>query len=235
MPPLKSVAAANRLLAALPGKDRQNLLALGEPVELAFGEMLAKPGEQIRHAYFPAQSSISVLATINGRPGLEVGLIGNEGMLGVTLILDTGVSPLHAVVQGPGAALRVETAVFQRQLAASPALASLLRRYLQVLLAQLAQVAACTRFHAVEARLARRLLMTQDRAQANGFHVTQELLASMLGVRRVGVTKAAIALQNDKLIRYSRGDITIIDRARLELVSCQCYAADQATYAQMMK
>lgn len=235
MPPVRSVAAANRLLASLPSKDRQDLLALGEPVELLVGEILAKPGERIGHAYFPTQSSISLIAPINGRPGVEVGLVGNEGMLGIALLLDIEVSPLHAVVQGPGAALRIDAAAFRAQLAATPALLGVLQRYLHVLIAQLAQTAACTRFHAVEARLARRLLMAQDRAQSSAFHVTQEFLAAMLGVRRVGVTKAAIALQDDKIIRYSRGDITILDRDRLELSSCPCYAADRATYAQMMK
>ena len=235
MPPVKSVAAANRLLASLPGKDRQGLLALCEPVELAFGDRLARPGEPIHYAYFPTQSSISLLATINGHPGLEVGLIGNEGMLGIALILDIAVSPLHAVVQGQGTALRVDAEALCRQLAANPALRGVLQRYLHVHIAQLAQTAACTRFHAVEARLARRLLMTQDRAQSNTFHVTQEFLAAMLGVRRVGVTKAAITLQNDKLIRYSRGDITILDRNRLEQSSCSCYAADKASYERMMK
>jgi CRP-like cAMP-binding protein len=235
VPSVKSVAAANRLLASVPSKDRQGLLALGEPVELAFGDILARPGERIRYAHFPMQSSISLLATLNGRPGLEVGLIGNEGMLGITLILNIAVSPLYAVVQSRGIALRIDAAAFCRQLAANPALRGVLQRYLHVLIAQLAQTAACTRFHTVEARLARRLLMSQDRAQSNAFHVTQEFLAAMLGVRRVGVTKAAIDLQNDKLIRYSRGEITVLDRDRLELRSCPCYAADQATYAQAMK
>ncbi len=235
MSPLKSVAATNRLLAALPNKDRQHLLALGERVELAFGEILAKPGEPIRHAYFPLQSSISILATINDRPSLEVGLIGNEGMLGIPLILGVTLSPLHAIVQGQGAALRVDAAAFGQQLAASQALHDLLQHYLHVLIAQLARTVGCAHFHSVEQRLARRLLMTQDRAQSNEFHVTQEFLAAMLGVRRVGVTKAAIALQDDKLIRYSRGDITILDRDRLEQSSCPCYAADRATYTQVMK
>ena len=235
VPPVRSVTVANRLLASLSGKDRQRVLALGEPVELAFGEILAKPGERICHAWFPMQSSISLLATTNGHPGIEVGLIGNEGMLGIDLILGTNLSSLQAIVQDGGAALRISAAALRRHLRASPPLQHVLQRYLHVLLAQIAQTAACTRFHTLDARLARRLLTAQDRAHSNRFHVTQEFLAAMLGVRRVGVTKAAIALQDDRLIRYSRGDITILDRARLELCSCSCYAADKAIYARTLK
>jgi len=232
--PAEPDPAANQLLARLPRKDQQRLLAECEPASLAFAEILAEPGEQIRHVYFPLQSFISLTTSADQHNILEVALVGNEGMLGVSLILGIDVSPFHALVQGEGTALRLGAVQFRRQLELSPALQRLLKRYLFVVMCQLTQAAACTRFHVVETRLARWLLMTHDRAKSARFHVTHEFLAYMLGVRRVGVTKAASALQRRHLISYSRGDVTVLDRPGLEAASCGCYQADAAAYARTL-
>jgi CRP-like cAMP-binding protein len=226
--------SSNLLLAVLSRKKHAHFVSVCEPVELAFGDVLSEPGERISQVYFPTESFISLVAPIDNNASLEVGLIGNEGMLGVSLILGVDLSSLRAVVQGAGAALRIKTATFLREREQNPALEREMQRYLYVVMGQLAQNAACTHFHVVEARLARWLLMTQDRAHSDAFHVTHEFLAYMLGVRRVGVTKAATSLQNRKLIQYSRGDITVLDRDGLEAASCGCYAADKANYARMM-
>jgi CRP-like cAMP-binding protein len=210
------------------------LLADCEAVELELGKVLYEPDARIRHVYFPTDSFISLMIPVDGTTNLEVGLVGNEGMFGSPLILGVDVSPLRALVQGAGLAWRMSAVMFARQLGRSPALRRMLHRYLQVQISQLAQTAACTRFHVVEERLARWLLMTQDRAHGDEFCVTHEFLAYMLGVRRVGVTQAANALQLRKLIRYHRGAVTVLDRVGMEAASCGCYQADRDTYDSLL-
>ncbi|MGD0961602.1 MAG: Crp/Fnr family transcriptional regulator [Methylomonas sp.] len=231
---MRPVFAANLLLASLPAEVREQLLARSETVELNFAEVLYKTGDRIPDIYFPTGGFISLVTPVDGGSGLEVGLIGNEGMLGLSLILGVETAPYLAVVQGAGSALRMTSAAFLQVLEENPVLRKLLKRYLYVSMRQLAQTAACYRIHVVEERLARWLLMTQDRAHANSFHITHIFLAYMLGVRRVGITKAASSLQRQKLISYRRGNITILDRAGLEKVSCGCYQVEKQTYDTIM-
>ncbi|WP_394753268.1 Crp/Fnr family transcriptional regulator [Crenothrix sp.] len=234
MTPRPAISTHNHLLASLPSHDRNRLLANCEPIELAFSEVLCRADELISHVYFPTGSFISVVTPIDGRANLEVGLIGNEGMLGITLLLGVNIVPFYSVVQGAGSALRMTTALFLRELEQSPALETVLKRYLYVSMKQLAQTAACTRFHLLEARLARWLLMTQDRAQSDHLHVTHVFLAYILGVRRVGITKAANSLLKKNLISYQRGDLVIRDRVGLEAASCGCYRADKEIYERIL-
>jgi CRP-like cAMP-binding protein len=234
VPTIKPVPASNRLLAALPRKEREHLLVVCKTIDLVSGEVLAESGERIHQVYFPTSGIIYRLTPIKDHTNLEVGLISDEGMLGASLILGVNSSPLRSVVLSSGLALCMSAATFRRELELNPALNRLLKRYLYVVKSQLAQTAACSLYHLVEARLARLLLMVQDRTHLDKIHVTHELLAQMLGVRRVGVTKAAVSLRNNNLIRYSRGDIAILDRSGLEAASCSCYKADNETYTRIM-
>ena len=224
-------AAQNHLIERLPRRDRARLLRVAEDVPLVLGQVLCESGQPARHVWFPVEGFVSLIAPIDGKPALEVGMVGREGMLGAQLILGVAAVRLQSLVQGSGSAWRIGRAAFRAELACSPALRRLLDRYLYVLMAQLAGSAACLRFHEISPRLARWLLMSQDRAHAERFHVTHEFLAYMLGVRRVGITGAAGAMQRRGLIEYRRGEVHVIDRAGLEAAACECYANDRATYA----
>ena len=225
----------NQLIELLPRADRVRLLAACEPVQLVLSEVLQEPGTPSRHAYFPTDGFISMLAMSEGHPGVEVGMVGREGMVGANLALGVGTANLRALVQGAGGAWRISAASLKRELAKSKSLQSGLNRYLHVLMGQLATSAACLRYHQIGPRLARWLLMSQDRAGRDTFQVTQEFLAYMLGVRRVGITVAAGALQRSGLIAYHRGDFTVIDRTGLEAAACSCYQTDRQTYAATVK
>jgi CRP-like cAMP-binding protein len=227
--------AQNHLIEALPRAERLRLLALCEPVQLALGQVLCEPGETTRHVYFPIDSFISLVTLTDGHPPLEVGMVGREGMLGGQLVLGVPTAPLRALVQGSGAALRLSSAALRRELAKSSALRTVLNRYLYVLMLQLTASAGCLRFHMIGQRLARWLLMSQDRAHASNFRVTHEFLAYMLGVRRVGITMAAGTLQRAGLISYRRGELTVLDRTGLEGAACGCYAADRRAYAALLE
>jgi CRP-like cAMP-binding protein len=220
---LNRVPVANSLLAALPRKDYQRLLSGFDPVTLTFGEVLYEPGKPIRHVYFPTDSLVSLLTLVEGHMALEIGLVGREGMLGIPVALGETISPVRALVQGTGTALRMTSARFRTEHSKYGSLHEELNRYIHERMVQITQTAACNRFHPVEARLARWLLMTRDRMGTNHFRHTQELLGNMLGVLRVAVTKAASALQRRKLISYRRGEINILDGKGLEAAACRCY------------
>jgi CRP-like cAMP-binding protein len=225
----------NQLIESLPRAGRKALLAICEPVELVLSDRLGATDAVTRYAYFPVGAIISQVTPLDGKPVLEVGMVGREGMVGAELALGVLSSPLHAVVQGPGESWRVPSAKFRRELARSPALRQCMSRYIYVLMAQLGAAAACLRFHLIGPRLARWLLMTHDRAHADHFHVTHEFLAYMLGVRRVGITAAAGELQRKGLIEYRRGKLTVLSRRGLEAAACTCYVSDRRTYSRVMR
>jgi CRP-like cAMP-binding protein len=225
---------ANRLIAAQPQPDRNRILERCETFELAGGAILCESDQPLAYAYFPLVGFISLGAMLRGRQPLEMGLIGNEGMLGATLALGVETVPMSAVVRGPGTALRVSAAQLKLELEHNPFLLRTLTRYLFVLITQMSHTAACTHFHEIEPRLARWLLMAHDRAHADRFHLTHGFLADILGVRRSGVTIAAGALQQRGLICYTRGDMQILDRRGLEAASCPCYDTLQADYRRLL-
>ena len=224
MPSIKrDLPITNRLLATLPKNEYQRLLPQLEHVALPFAEVLYEPGASIQHIYFPNDSIVSLLAEVAERAALEVGIVGNEGMVGISVFMGVKTARNRAVVQGAGSAIRMKAAALRKEASHVGSLHRLLHRYSQSLLTQVSQSAACNRFHRVNARLARWLLMTHDRLGADEFRVTQEFMSDRLGVRREGVTVAAGVLQRDQLISYSRGQVRILNRAGLEAVSCECY------------
>ena len=220
----------NRVLASIPIKESVRLRSQLELVRLDFGQVLYEPGGTIKHVYFPLDCLISLLTAVDKRRTLEVGMVGNEGMAGMPFILGMGVSGVRALVQGGGSALRIASVPFRLEFSRNLALQQALYRYTYALMAQISQTAACNRFHSAEARLARWLLMTRDRVESDEFPLTHEFLAHMLGVRREGVTEAASALKRRKLIGYRRGQIQILDVARLKTRSCMCYSIVKAVF-----
>ena len=214
---------ANRLLVALPRAEYGHMQAHLEEVTLNFGEVLYEPGDPIRYVYFPNDSLVSLLTLVDAHLALEVGMVGPEGMVGTALALGVGASPVRALVQGAGTAMRMKAAPFLKEFHKDLALEREVLLYAHALMSQISQTAACNRFHVIEARLARWLLMTRDRVGANNFPLTQEFLSHMLGVRRVGVTNAAHALKRRKLIAYTRGNIDVLNGRGLEGAACSCY------------
>ncbi|HTU59370.1 MAG TPA: Crp/Fnr family transcriptional regulator, partial [Polyangiales bacterium] len=221
----------NQLLACLSDRDLRRCSAHGATVRLDRGQVLYQPGELKHYVYFPLDSYVSQQSSLAGAPCLEVGLVGYEGMVGASLLLGVQVAPLYTAVEGAGAALRLDALQFVREAGLGSALGKITSSYIYVRMSQLGQMAACTRFHFLEARLARWLLMTRDCARSVSFRMTQNHMAKMLGVRRVGITEAAGLLQRRRLIKYHRGEITILNASRLEALSCECYITARRTYA----
>ena len=232
---LKQAAlGSNLLLNCLPENNRTQFIDHCAVVNLNLNEVIGNPGDRITYIYFPIEGIISWEKKIADSPFLVVTLIGNEGMLCISLLLGVDITPCRAVVQRAGYALRISTVDFMHQMQLNPKLNALLKRYAFVTYSQLLQTTACNLFHVLEKRLARLLLMFQDKSQSDELHITQELLAQMLGVRRVGVTKAAGSLQRKNLISYSRGELIIHNKNGLKAASCSCFQVDKDIYEKII-
>jgi CRP-like cAMP-binding protein len=214
----------NHLLAALPTAEFERLAAHLELVPLPLGEMLYEPGEQLRHAYFPTTAIVSLHYVMESGASAESAGVGNEGVVGISLFMGGETTPSSAVVQTAGHAYRLEGRLLKQEFNRAGLMQRLLLRYTQALITQMTQTAACNRHHSVEQQLSRWLLVTLDRSPSGELIMTQELIASMLGVRREGITEAAGELQRAGCIRYRRGHIAVLDRPGLEARTCECYA-----------
>lgn len=227
-------AHESSFLALLPAQDRERLVGECVKVKLHFGSVLYRPGQPVKQVYFPAGAVISILKSIDEDSTIEVGMVGSEGMLGPQFIAPSGVATVVALVQGTGEAWQMAAASFIAFRQGSPLLRELLHRNASFLFGQAAQSTACVRFHVVEQRLARWLMMMSDRTGSLEFPATQEFLAYMLGVRRASVTEAVTALKAKQAIDFRRRDLTIIDRTALAAAACSCYASDRAAYESAM-
>lgn len=223
LPPIR-----NQLLAALPGEEYERLLPHLESVPLPFMDVLYEGGETIRHVYFPDDGLISLLIVMEDETMREIGVIGNEGMLGAAVAQGMKTTLTRALIQLPGSAMRMKAGALREELKRGGALPNVLRRYAHALFTQVAQSAACVSSHAVDERLSRWLLMTHDHAPGDEFQMKHEFMATMLGVTRSVVTRAAGRLQKEELIRYTRGRVNVLDRDRLEATACECYGAVKA-------
>jgi len=230
---MTSAAIENRLLAALPASDRRRWLPQLERVELHLGQVLYESGHTLSHVYFPTTSIVSLLYVMESGASAEIAIVGNEGVVGISLFMGGESTTSRAVVQGAGVAYRLPSKVIKEEFKRAPVL-HLLLRYTQALITQMSQTAVCNRLHTLDQQLCRWLLLSLDRVQGDELVMTQELIANMLGVRRQGVTQAAHKLQTNNLIRYTRGRIGLLDRAGLEKRTCECYAVVKREYARLL-
>jgi len=224
----------NRLLAALPAEDWQRWQPLLEMAEMPLGRVMYESGRTLSHVYFPASAIVSLLYVMENGASAEIAVVGNEGVVGISLFMGGESTPSRAVVQSAGMGWRMKSAVIKEEFNRSHAVMHLMLRYTQALITQMAQTAVCNRHHSLDQQLCRWLLLSLDRLQGDELVMTQELIANMLGVRREGVTEAALKLQKLGLISYARGHITVLDRPGLEARTCECYAVVRKEYDRLL-
>ena len=225
---------SNQLLAALPGEELKRWRHRLELVDLHLGQVLYESGSPLSHVYFPSTAIVSLLYVTESGKSAEIAIVGNEGVVGIAVFMGGETTPIRAVVQSAGVAYRLKAEAIKSEFNASATVMHLLLRYTQALITQMAQTAVCNRHHPVDQQLCRWLLMSLDRLQGNELTMTHELIANMLGVRREGVTEAAVKLQRAGLISYARGHVKVLDRPALELRACECYAVVKAEYARLL-
>ena len=224
----------NHLLAAVPSAEWKRLLPHLEAVDLALGQVLYESGSTMTHMYFPSTAIISLLYVMENGSSAEIAVAGNEGLVGVSLFMGGESTPSRAVVQSAGRGFKIEAQIMKNEFNKAGPVMHLLLRYTQALITQMAQTAVCNRHHSLDQQLCRWLLLSLDRLQGNELKMTQELISSMLGVRREGVTEAALQLQAAGLITYARGRITVLDRPKLEQRTCECYAVVKKEYDRLL-
>jgi CRP-like cAMP-binding protein len=232
--PARNRGHQNHLLDALPLGDYARLKSQLELIPMALGQVLYEPGARLRHVYFPTTSIVSLLYVMEDGASAEIAVVGNEGMLGISLFMGGETTPSHAVVQSAGYGVRLKAQLLKDEFARFGPMMHLLLRYTQALITQMAQTAVCNRHHSVDQQLCRWLLLSLDRLASNELSMTQELIANMLGVRREGVTEAAGKLQEAGLIRYQRGKITVLDRKALQARSCECYQVVKTEFDRLL-
>jgi CRP-like cAMP-binding protein len=224
----------NHLLSALPPAEARRWMPLLESVELPLGHVLYESGATLAHVYFPTTAIISLLYVMENGASAEIAVVGNEGIVGVSLFMGGESTPSRAVVQSAGHGFRLKANIMKKEFDRAGPVLHLLLRYTQALITQMAQTAVCNRHHTLDQQLCRWLLLSLDRLQGNQLVMTQELIANMLGVRREGVTEGALKLQRAGLISYARGHITVLERAGLEKRSCECYAVVKKEYDRLL-
>ena len=223
----------NHLLAALPAAEWARWLPHLEPFEMPLGQVLYESGDTLSHVYFPTTAIVSLLYVMEGGASAEIAVVGNEGIVGISLFMGGESTPSRAVVQSAGQGFRLPSQTIKDEFKRAPVL-HLLLRYTQALITQMSQTAACNRHHSLDQQLCRWLLLSLDRLKGDELVMTQELISNMLGVRREGVTEGALKLQRAGLIRYSRGRIRVLDRPKLEERSCECYAVVKKEYDRLL-